>query len=129
MAAAPRSGSRRRQKGGDVLGFRCVTVDEITHGLVRRLAKFVLRTDELNAATPDHREAIGDAERGPHVMSDDDARYFEGPLDSLYEVVDARRVDRIQPRRRLVIEDDLRLQRQCARQADALLHAAGEVAR
>ena len=54
---------------------------------------------------------------------------LERPLDAQDEVVDARRVDRVETRRRLVVEDDLGLESERAREADALLHAAREVAR
>ena len=43
------------------------------------------------------------------------------------EVVDPRGVDRVEARRRLVVEDDLRVEGERAREADALLHSAGEV--
>src|SRR5579872_3366986 len=62
-------------------------------------------------------------------MGYDDARELERSLDAGDQVVDARGVDGVEARGRLVVKDDFGLQRERARQADALLHAPGQVAR
>jgi hypothetical protein len=62
-------------------------------------------------------------------VGDDDARETVIPFDRADQVVDPRRVDRIETGRRLVVEQHLGLERQRAREPYPLLHAPRQVAR
>src|SRR5260370_1103539 len=77
----------------------------------------------------DHGDPVGDLARRDHVVGD---RYSRGAelLDAFHdELVDDVGHDRVEPARRLVEEDDLRLGGDGARQCDPLLHAARQFGR
>ena len=70
-----------------------------------------------------------DAERRRHVVADHDAGDVELLLRLLDHVVDVARPQRILPGGRLVVDHDLRLHHDRAREPDALLLALGDLAR
>ena len=122
--------SRRREKGGDVFGLRGAPLDEVAHGRVGGACESLPWCRRAGCA-PCRSWRGGRTRLKAVPMS-----WVTTTLVSLSarwmavdEVVDARGVDGIEARRRLVVEDDLGLQGQRAGQADALLHAAREVAR
>ena len=73
---------------------------------------------------PEERGAIRDARRLLHVVRDDDDRIRA--LQLVDQLLDALRGDRVERRRRLVHQQDLRLDRQRAGDAQPLLLAARE---
>ena len=72
----------------------------------------------------EERGAVGRARGLLHVVGDDHDR--ELALELLHEVLDARGGDRVERRARLVHEHDVGLDRDRARDAQALLLAAGQ---
>ena len=72
----------------------------------------------------EERGHVRDARGLLHVVRDDHDRVLA--LELVDQVLDARRRDRIERRGRLVHEDHVRLDRERARDAEALLLAAGE---
>ena len=75
----------------------------------------------------EERGHVRDARGLLHVVRDDRDRVLA--LELVDEILDARRRDRIERRRGLVHEDHVRLDRERARDAEALLLAAGEAER
>src|SRR4051812_44525549 len=76
-----------------------------------------------------HRDAVADVPHDAEVVGDEDDRQAELGL-QLLEQVDDLRLDRdVERGDRLVGDDELRLQRDRARHADALALAAGELVR
>ena len=73
--------------------------------------------------------SIGDLARRRHVVGDRDGRGAEALHAVDDQIVDDVGHDRIETGGRLVEEDDLRIGRDGARQADALLHAARKLGR
>ena len=75
----------------------------------------------------EERGHVGDAGGLLHVVRDDHDRVVA--LELVHQVLDPRRRDRVERRRRLVHQDHVRLDREAARDAEALLLAAGEAER
>jgi hypothetical protein len=76
-----------------------------------------------------HRHARGDVLHHRQVVSDKDIGQAEAPLQVLQQVDDLRLDRDVERRHRLVADDELRLDRERARDADALALAAGEFVR
>ena len=76
-----------------------------------------------------HGHSIGHAERAVHVVGDDDLRAAEVLLHANDQLVDDAGRDGIEAGRRLVVEDDLGLHRDGAREAHALAHASRQIRR
>ena len=94
----------------------------LTQHLLRRAAD-----DDL--ALVEHRDAVADAEGRRHVVGDHDRGHPEIVRGAPYHLVDVLGRDRIEARRRLVVEQDLRTVDQGARQADALALPARKLGR
>ena len=75
----------------------------------------------------EHRDAGADGVRAAHVVRDDDARDAESVAHADHELVDDGAGHRVEARGRLIVQDVLRAQRDRARDADALAHAAGQL--
>src|ERR1041385_1455891 len=118
--------SRAKQRF-DVLLHGRDPLDEIVHAGVLRRSKLIHRRVPNDATAVHHGELVAHRERALHVVRDDDARDAELLLEPGDEVVHPRRVDGIQARRGLVVQDDFGANGDRARQRDALLHAARQV--
>ena len=70
---------------------------------------------------------VGDARCLLHVVRDDHDRVLA--LELVHQILDPRRRDRVERRRRLVHQDHVRLDREAAGDAEALLLATGEAER
>ena len=80
-------------------------------------------------AVVEHDHAGRDAKGARHVVGHDDRGHaaFAGQLEG--EFVDHRGHDRIESGSRLVAEEQLRIEREGAGQADALFHSAADLGR
>ncbi len=87
------------------------------------------RPDLLDLAPVHHRDAVGDRERLLLVVRDVDRRDPELELDPPDLLAQLHAHLRVERRERLVEEQHARLDRERARERDALLHAAGELVR
>src|SRR6266446_5506366 len=88
------------------------------------------RCDALgDAPLGKHRDAVGDGAGEGQVVGDDDLRGAASAADTGDQLPDLLGEDRIQIRRRLVIEDQLGIDGEGAGDGDPLAHAAGELAR
>ena len=97
-----------------------------TRGL-RALLDLLGRAHGQDVAAIDQNDAVGDQEgAGQFVRHDDDA-HGVCLLEVQDEIVDAGGHDRVEPRRRLIEEQDLRVHRQRAGDGGALLHAAAQL--
>ena len=93
------------------------------------LEQFALARDLDDLAQVHHRDARRDVAHHGQVVRDEDVGEAQAPLQVLQQV-DHLRLDRdVERRHRLVADDQLRLHRQRARDADALALAAGELVR
>jgi hypothetical protein len=82
-----------------------------------------------HALVGQHRDAIADRVQRVEVVRDQEHRQAQGLLQGENEFVERGRADGVQARGRFVEEQQRRIQRECARQARALAHAAGELRR
>ena len=80
--------------------------------------------EESDALVREESDLARHSEGGSNVVGDDDAGDAELALQLENKVSDGRRRERIEARSRLVVEHDLGIVGQAARDADALLHAA-----
>ena len=80
----------------------------------------------LDAALVEHGDPAADRIGAAHVVGDDDTRDAEPFAHAHHQLIDDGARDRVESRRRLVIQDVLRTQRDRAGNADALSHTAGE---
>src|SRR5262249_44584910 len=76
-----------------------------------------------------HRDTIGDGAGERQVVGDDDLRGAPRVADALVQVPDLLGEQRVEIRRRLVVEDELGIDRQGASDGHPLAHAARELAR
>ncbi len=97
-----------------------------THGSVARVAQHarIAFGDDALLALVEHDHAIGDREDARELVRDDDERHAEVLGQAADQRVERRRRDGIEARRWLVEEQDHRIERHCARDRRALLHAA-----
>src|SRR5437764_1350414 len=99
--------------------------DVVLRALVSGVGEDLVGGAVLHQAAAEHeRGGVGHAARLLHVVGDDDDRVALAQLGD--QLLDLQRGDRIQRGAGLVHEDDLGLHRQGARDAQALLLAAGE---
>src|SRR5262245_45796542 len=85
--------------------------------------------DDAARLSVDHDAVANDREDAPELVRDDDRRHAETGVQCRDEVVELGGRDRIEARRRLVEEEERRVERQRARDARPLLYAAGGVRR
>ena len=89
------------------------------------LVEHVVRLAEFDELAEIHeRGVIGDAHRLLHIVGDDRDGVAAGQF--VDQLLDLRRRDRIERRTRFVEQNDLRLHRDAARDAEALLLSAGQ---
>ena len=104
--------------------------DELRHERGRgRAVHLGRRADLLDPAAVHHGDAIGDRERLLLVVRDVDRRDPELELDAADLLAQLHAHLRVERRERLVEQEHARLDRQRARERDALLHAARELVR
>jgi hypothetical protein len=80
-------------------------------------------------AADEQEGLVGDAQGARHVVGDDHAGDVEAVAGLLDQVVDHAAGDGVEAARRLVVDEDLRLEHERAREADALALAARQLAR
>ena len=94
--------------------------------MVEAAHRFEVALDQ-DALLADHRDSVDDGGKRVEIVGYHD----HGQAQSVSEVGDQRVErgggDRVEPRRRLVEEEDLRIERQRARERRALDHAAGQL--
>ncbi|OEI67459.1 Uncharacterized protein Cus16_2894 [Curtobacterium sp. ER1/6] len=124
---ASRPSVRRRSDGRSTEATRDVVLGRL-HRRVREHRRRVVELDELArcAGARDVEEGglVADARRLLHVVRDDDDR--EVLLELLDQVLDGERRDRVERGARLVHEQDVRLHRDRAGDAETLLLTAGQ---
>src|SRR5580658_2005422 len=114
------------------------TAPLVTFVLLRLLQEFLNKLDvallkifkaalNYHVALIQNGQAIGDGFCAVKVVRHNNRRHLMFPLEFENQFVDFSRADRIQTSRRFVEKKNLRLQRQRARQANALLHSTGDV--
>src|SRR3569833_1037459 len=107
------------------LGFRLdvrFSVDELADDGVGRALNLLDGTDLPYASLVQHRNPRPDIVRAAHVVRDDDAGHAELVAHADHQLIDDRAGDRIEARRRLVVQDVFRTEGYRARDADALVH-------
>src|SRR5688572_8289258 len=123
-----------RARGRDTSGgLRVVEVrpafDELAYDGVGRLLDLLNGADGPDTPVVEHGDARAHAIGAAHVVRDDDARHTELFAHADHELIDHRARDRVQSGRRLIVQQVLWSQRDRARDADPLAHAAGELGR
>src|SRR5690606_34503516 len=78
-------------------------------------------------AVVQHGHAVADAERGGHLVGDDDAGDAGGLVEADDQLVEPRDGDGVEPGGGLIVADDPRVQGDGAGDAGAFAHAAGEL--
>src|SRR5450759_5123637 len=91
-----------------------------------RAVRLLRRSDEDELAVLQKGDAIGHEQRRDDVVGHDDGRRCEAVVQVDDEPVDRQRGHGIEPRRGLVVKEDLGLERDGAGERDTLLHAARE---
>ncbi len=87
------------------------------------------RAGHEDFALIEHGDRIGDLERAFELVRHDDDRHAQRIAQAQDQLVELGRDDRIEARRRLVEEEELRIHHDRARERCALDHAAGQLAR
>ncbi|CAN93297.1 hypothetical protein predicted by Glimmer/Critica [Sorangium cellulosum So ce56] len=103
--------------------------DELARLLVVAVRQLVRRPRRDDAPLDHEERLVRDAERARHVVRDHHARHLEARPRLLDQIVDHPARQRIEPAGRLVVDEDLGLQHQRARQAHALALPAGQLRR
>ena len=85
------------------------------------------RTLDDDLAVGEHCDAVANGVEAVEIVGDHQHREAERLLQCLDQRIEFARCDGIQPRCRLVEEDDLRIERERARQGRALGHSAGKL--
>src|SRR5262249_43226394 len=85
--------------------------------------------DELKAALVKKGHTVGHRARHDDVVSHDDRGDLQADIEVFDQLGDLLRADRIEPRGRLVVEDDLRLERNRSGQRDSLAHPPRKLGR
>src|SRR4051812_18964672 len=85
--------------------------DELADDRIARALDLLHRTDLAHVTLIEHRDPRADAERALHVMRDDDARHAELFTHADHEIVDHRAGHWVEPRRRLIVQNVFRSQR------------------
>ena len=99
------------------------------YGCDGSLVDLVLRPDLDDLAEVHHGDAVGDVADDREVVRDEDVRQPEVALQRLEQVHDLRLDRDVERGHRLVEDDQLRVERERARDADALALAARELVR
>src|SRR4051794_32292498 len=102
---------------------------ELPYELVVRVEQLRRGTGLHDAALPQHCDVVRDATRGHDVVCDDYVAAAVLRVHFLNQLAEERGADRVQPRVRLVEEDDLRVEHERASKAGALAHAARQLVR
>ena len=114
----------------DAAGKPVHRADELGHELRRGLAVDVLgRVDLFEAAGTHHADAVGDRERFGLVVSDKQGGDPQSLLKAANLSSQLQTDASIQRRQRLIEQQHLWLDRECARDSHALLLPAGELVR
>ena len=101
---------------------------EVGDVLVRRRADEILRRAELDDGAVAHdRDPVAEPQRLRQVVRDEDHRLARLVLEPDHLVLHVAADERVERAERLVVEHHLRVDGERAREADALLHAAGEL--
>src|SRR5262249_1684899 len=112
--------------GGPGLGVVVRAGEERPHVRVRRVLHLLGRPLRLDSTPAQEGHPVGDREAELELVGDDDRGDAQALLERADQLADAALVRRVEARRRLVVEDHARLERDAARDADALAHAARE---
>ena len=97
-------------------------IDRVVAGL------YLLRSaGRLDLAVVEHGDSIGNLVRRDHIVGDGQRGGVEAIVEVEDQIVDLVGENRIEAGGGLVVENDLRFERNGPRQPDALLHAAGEL--
>ena len=118
-AVAPRARARHRDRGQQRLRIGVARVGE----------QFVGRRGLDDAAEIHHGDAVGDVLHHREIVRDEDVGEAEPPLQVAQQVEHLRADRHVERRDRLVAHDQLRLDRERARDHDALALPAGEFVR
>ena len=82
-----------------------------------------------DAFVDQHRDTVADRAQAVEIVGHHEDGQAQAALKALDQLVESRRADRVEPRRRLVQEQDFRIERQRAGQPRPLPHAAGQLRR
>lgn len=104
-------------------------VDELLHFGIGAVADFIGRTLRDNAAASKHNHPGRDAKSARHVVRHDDGGHMAAMSEFERQLIDYRGHDRIEPRGRLVTEQQLGIERECTRQANPLFHSTADFIR
>src|SRR6267142_6124273 len=106
--------------------------EEGEHPGIRRLGQKLLRvprSDHRLAFPVEEHRVVADGKDAPQLMGHDHDGGPQTVAQIEDEVVEPPRAHRVEPRRRLVEEEDVRVERHRARQPGALGHAAADLGR
>src|SRR5258706_863291 len=106
--------------------FVLVRVQERPQVGHRRDVRLVRRADERETGVLQERDTVGHEEGRRDVVRHEDGRRAEPFVQVGDQAVDRHRRDRVEAGRRLVVEEDVRLQGDGPRERHALLHPARE---
>src|SRR6266404_789002 len=110
---------------------RCAVEERVDAWIVVRIAQrlwIAARNDPLRAAIEEDAVAH-DRENARQLVGDDHRRHAKAPVQREDQRVELRRAHRVETRRGLVEEEQRRVERQRARDAGTLLHAARDLRR
>ena len=114
---------------GPGVGQRHGRQQRLRVGVQGLLVDLLVVADLDDAPEVHHRDAVGDVAHHRQVVGDEDVGELELLLELLQQVDDLRLHRDVERRHRLVADDDLGVERQCPRHADALALPAGELVR
>ena len=89
--------------------------------------QFVDRADRDDLLVGQHRDPVADRIQRIEIMRDQEHRQPERLLQRLGKIVERRRTDRVEPRSRLVEEQQFGIERQRTGETGTLLHAARQL--
>jgi len=89
----------------------------------------IFGSDREESTFVKHRDTVGDTEGTWQVMGYDDHCHLEGPLEKENQLIQFRSNYRIEPGRRFIKHQDLRIQCESTRNCGPFLHAAGQLLR
>ena len=93
------------------------------------LQEFFDFSDRRHLAVAEHRDPVADGEQAVEIVGHHEDGEAQRLLQRADEIVEVAGRDRIEARGRLVEKDDLGIERERARERDALGHAAGKLGR
>src|SRR5437773_8105254 len=103
------------------IGF---TVDKLLHFRIRTRTDFIRRTLRDNATASKHNHPCRDTKSARHIVRHHHCGHVTAMSQFEGELIDHCGHDRIESRRGLVAEKQLRIERERTRQANALFHSA-----